>query len=82
VRRTVEARILTAMSHDEIVEEATSIYDSAKVVVIEMTDVPTMDASVPNHRVRTVDASRLQGAEVIVTGLSPQGGMEEAERLL
>jgi anti-anti-sigma regulatory factor len=70
------------MSHDEIVEEATSIYDSAKVVVIEMTGVPTMDASVPNHRVRTVDASRLQGAEVIVTGLSPQGGMEEAERLL
>src|SRR5437870_10454471 len=43
----------------------------AKVVVIDITGVPAMDANVANHLVRTVDASRLQGAMVIVTGLSP-----------
>src|SRR5438046_8471789 len=44
----------------------------AKVVVIDITGVPAMDANVANHLVRTVDASRLQGAMVIVTGLSPE----------
>src|SRR2546425_1376472 len=44
----------------------------AKVVVIDITGVPAMDADVANHLVRTVDASRLQGAKVIVTGLSPE----------
>src|SRR5213596_3602941 len=44
----------------------------AKVVVIDITGVPAMDSNVANHLVRTVDASRLQGAKVIVTGLSPE----------
>ena len=44
----------------------------AKVVVIDITGVPAMDADVANALVRTVDASRLQGAMVIVTGLSPE----------
>src|SRR5213593_2303280 len=44
----------------------------AKVVVIDITGVPAMDSNVANHLVRTVDASRLQGAMVIVTGLSPE----------
>ena len=44
----------------------------AKVVVIDITGVPAMDANVANALVRTVDASRLQGAMVIVTGLSPE----------
>src|SRR5438093_353388 len=44
----------------------------AKVVVIDITGVPAMDSSVANHLVRTVDASRLLGAMVIVTGLSPE----------
>src|SRR5436189_1720303 len=44
----------------------------AKVVVIDITGVPAMDSNVANHLVRTVDASRLQGARVIVTGLSPE----------
>jgi len=43
----------------------------AKVVVIDVTGVPDLDASVANHLVQTVDASRLMGASVIVTGLSP-----------
>jgi CheY-like chemotaxis protein/anti-anti-sigma regulatory factor len=42
----------------------------AKVAVIDITGVPEIDESVANHLVQTVDASRLMGATVIVTGLS------------
>jgi len=44
----------------------------AKVVVIDITGFPAMDASVANHLVQTVEASRLLGATVIVTGLSAE----------
>jgi len=44
----------------------------AKVVVIDITGVAAMDATVANHLVQTVEASRLFGATVIVTGLSPE----------
>lgn len=44
----------------------------AKVVVIDITGVAAMDATVANHLVQTVEASRLLGANVIVTGLSPE----------
>jgi rsbT co-antagonist protein RsbR len=42
----------------------------AKVVVIDITGVPTIDSTVANHLVQTVDASGLMGASVIITGLS------------
>jgi rsbT co-antagonist protein RsbR len=42
----------------------------AKVVVIDITGVPAVDSTVANHLVQTVEASRLMGATVIVTGLS------------
>jgi rsbT co-antagonist protein RsbR len=44
----------------------------ARVVVIDITGVAAMDATVANHLVQTVEASRLLGAIVIVTGLSPE----------
>ena len=44
----------------------------AKVVVIDITGVADLDAEVANHLVQTVDASRLMGAGVIITGLSPE----------
>jgi rsbT co-antagonist protein RsbR len=44
----------------------------AKVVVIDITGVAAMDATVANHLVLTVEAARLVGARVIVTGLSPE----------
>ena len=43
----------------------------AKVVVIDITGAPEVDETVANHLVQTVDASRLMGASVIITGLSP-----------
>lgn len=44
----------------------------AKVVVIDITGVAAMDSNVANHLVLTVEATRLLGANVIVTGLSPE----------
>ena len=44
----------------------------AKVVVIDITGVPDVDEAVANYLVRTVDASRLMGSSVIITGLSPE----------
>jgi rsbT co-antagonist protein RsbR len=42
----------------------------ARVVVIDITGVATVDVSVANHLVQTVEAARLMGADTIITGLS------------
>ena len=42
----------------------------AKVVVIDITGVATIDLTVANHLVRAVEASRLMGASAIITGVS------------
>jgi rsbT co-antagonist protein RsbR len=42
----------------------------AKVVVMDVTGVATVDSQVANHLLQTIAASRLMGAEVIITGLS------------
>ena len=44
----------------------------AKVVVVDITGVPTVDSRVANHLVQTVDAARLMGASLIITGLSAE----------
>jgi len=44
----------------------------AKVVVVDITGVADVDEPVANHLVQAVDASRLMGAGVIITGLSPE----------
>lgn len=44
----------------------------AKVVVIDITGVPQIDSTVANNLVQTVEASRLMGASVIITGLSSE----------
>jgi rsbT co-antagonist protein RsbR len=42
----------------------------ARVVVIDITGVATVDVTVANHLVHTVEAARLMGATAIITGLS------------
>jgi rsbT co-antagonist protein RsbR len=42
----------------------------AKVVVMDVTGVATIDSRVANHLLQTVTAARLMGALVIVTGVS------------
>jgi rsbT co-antagonist protein RsbR len=44
----------------------------AKLVVVDVTGVPDMDETVANSLVDTVTASRLMGADVIITGLSSE----------
>jgi len=44
----------------------------AKVVVLDITGVATIDSKVANHLVQTVTASKLMGAKTIVTGLSAE----------
>jgi anti-anti-sigma regulatory factor len=44
----------------------------AKLVVVDITGVPPMDATVADYLVQTVEASRLMGASVIITGLSSE----------
>jgi rsbT co-antagonist protein RsbR len=44
----------------------------AKVVVMDVTGVATIDSAVANHLLQTVGAARLMGASVIVTGVSPE----------
>lgn len=44
----------------------------AKVVVIDVTGVATIDSKVANHLVQTVTAARLMGAYAIVTGISAE----------
>ena len=44
----------------------------AKVVVVDITGVPSIDSAVANRLVQTVEASRLMGAGVIITGLSSE----------
>lgn len=44
----------------------------AKMVVMDVTGVPAVDSKVANHLIQTVAASRLMGATVIVTGLTPE----------
>ncbi len=44
----------------------------ARMVVIDVTGVAAVDSKVANHLVQTVAASKLMGANVIVTGLSAE----------
>ena len=44
----------------------------AKVVVMDITGVATVDSKVANHLIQTVASSRLMGATVIITGLSAE----------
>lgn len=44
----------------------------AKVVVIDITGVPSVDSRVANHLVQTVEAARLMGTTAIISGVAPE----------
>lgn len=47
-------------------------HNRARVVVMDITAVPVVDSRVANGIVQTVEAARLMGSEVILTGISPE----------
>lgn len=50
-----------------------SIRDTrSKVVVLDITGVPYVDSRVASHFVQTVEAARLMGSKVIISGVSPE----------
>ena len=62
---TKRARLLTEQLLAAVRE------NRAKVVVIDITGVITVDSKVANHMVQTIEASRLMGAIAILAGVSP-----------
>jgi rsbT co-antagonist protein RsbR len=45
--------------------------DEARVAIIDITGVPTVDTSVAQHLMQTVKAVRLMGADCVISGLRP-----------
>lgn len=43
----------------------------ARVVIIDLTAIPTMDTATCNRLIQAIEAVRLMGSEAIVTGISP-----------
>lgn len=44
---------------------------SSKIAIIDITGIPTVDTLVANHLLKTASATRLLGADLIITGISP-----------
>ncbi|WP_018263245.1 STAS domain-containing protein [Methylobacterium sp. WSM2598] len=58
--RQIMERLLDALGREE-----------ASIAILDVTGVPVIDSRVALHLTRTVEAARLLGARVVVTGISP-----------
>lgn len=48
------------------------VHRQARIVIIDITGVPTVDTAVADHLLKTVRAASLVGAKAILVGISPQ----------
>ncbi|MCK7574999.1 MAG: STAS domain-containing protein [Chromatiales bacterium] len=60
--RQITERLLEAIAQHE-----------ARVTILDLTGVPILDTSVAQHLMKTIDAARLLGSRVVMTGISPEG---------
>ncbi len=45
--------------------------NNTRVVLIDLTAIPTMDTATANRLIQAIEAARLMGSEAIITGISP-----------
>jgi rsbT co-antagonist protein RsbR len=45
----------------------------ARVTILDLSGVPVLDTSVAQHLMKTMDAARLLGTRIVMTGISPEG---------
>lgn len=45
----------------------------ARVTIVDLSGVPVLDTSVAQHLMKTIDAARLLGTRIVMTGISPEG---------
>jgi rsbT co-antagonist protein RsbR len=66
--------VLDSYRADQVTEQLLRAIraNRARVVVMDITGVPTVDSAVANHLTQTAEAARLMGAAIIITGLSAE----------
>lgn len=49
------------------------VQHEARVTILDLSGVPVLDTSVAQHLMKTIDAARLLGTRIVMTGISPEG---------
>jgi len=53
-------------------EERGIVETGSEIAIIDITGVPTVDTLVAQHLLKTIAATRLMGADCIISGIRPQ----------